>query len=186
MNDNDIIELYFARDERALDETRIKYGKYCLSIAFNILGNREDAEECENDTYLGAWNSIPPTRPNIFSAFIGRIARNQALKRYRAKTTDKRYMTEAAISLDELSECIPDSTHFLDELEQNELADIINSFLRSLAAEERRVFVCRYWYCDSIADISSQFGFGQSKVKMMLLRTREKLLNYLKKRGVFI
>lgn len=186
MDDNKIIELYFARDEKAIEETRKKYGKYCLKIAFNILGSREDAEECENDTYLGIWNSIPPTKPRVFSAFIGRITRNLSLKALRAKTADKRRTSEALVSLDELGECIPNAESFADELEQSELAEIINSFLRSLNAIERRVFVCRYWYCDSISDICEQFGFGQSKVKMILLRTRERLLTYLKERGVFI
>ncbi len=186
MDDNKIIELYFARDEKAISETKAKYGKYCLKIACNVLGNREDAEECENDTYLGVWNAIPPTRPSVFSAFIGRITRNISLKKLRAKTADKRRCSEAIISLDELGECIPDGQGFADSLEESELAEIINSFLGSLNVTERRVFVCRYWYCDSIADICEQFGFGQSKVKMMLLRTRERLLTYLKERGVFI
>ncbi len=186
MDDNKIIELYFARDERAISETKDKYGKYCLKIAYNVLGNHEDAEECENDTYLGVWNAIPPTRPQIFSAFIGRITRNLSLKALRAKTADKRRTTEALVSLDELGECIPNEQSFADELDEGELAEIINSFLGSLNVTERRVFVCRYWYCDSIADICEQFSFGQSKVKMMLLRTRERLLTYLKERGVFI
>ena len=186
MDDNSIIELYFARDEQAISETKNKYGKYCLKIAYNVLGNSEDAEECENDTYLGVWNAIPPSRPQIFSAFIGRIARNISLKMLRAKTADKRRSSEAVISLDELGECIPDGQGFADSLEEGELAEIINSFLGSLNATERRVFVCRYWYCDSITDICKQFGFGQSKVKMMLLRTREKLSAYLNERGVLI
>ena len=186
MDDNKIIELYFARDEQAITETKDKYGKYCLKIAFNVLGNYEDAEECENDTYLGVWNTIPPARPQMFSAFIGRITRNISMKKLRSKTADKRQGSEALLSLDELGECIPDGQGFADSLEEYELAEIINSFLNSLNTTERRVFVCRYWYCDSIADICNQFGFGQSKVKMMLLRTREKLSIYLKERGVFI
>ena len=185
MDDNKIIELYFARDEQAITETKDKYGKYCLKIAFNVLGNYEDAEECENDTYLGVWNTIPPARPQMFSAFIGRITRNISMKKLRSKTADKRQGSEALLSLDELGECIPDGQGFADSLEEYELAEIINSFLNSLNTTERRVFVCRYWYCDSIADISNQFGFGQSKVKMMLLRTREKLSAYLNERGVF-
>ena len=186
MDDNSIIELYFARDEQAISETKNKYGRYCLKIAYNVLGNREDAEECENDTYLGVWNAIPPSRPQIFSAFIGRISRNLSLKKLRAKTAEKRRSSEAVISLDELGECIPDGQGFADSLEEGELAEIINSFLGSLNSTERRVFVCRYWYCDSIADIGNQFGFGHSKVKMMLMRTRERLLTYLKERGVFV
>ena len=186
MDDNRIIELYFARDERAIAETKEKYGKYCLKIAYNILGNPEDAEECENDTYLVVWNAIPPTKPQVFSAFIGRVTRNISLKMLRAKNADKRRSSEALVSLDELGDCIPDKQGFAENLEINELAEIINSFLNSLNVTERRVFVCRYWYCDSISDICNRFGFGKSKVKMILLRTRERLLTYLKERGVFI
>ena len=186
MDDSRIIELYFARDEQAISETKNKYGKYCLKIAFNVLGNHEDAEECENDTYLGVWNAIPPTKPQVFSAFVGRITRNISLKKLRARTADKRQSSESVISLDELGECIPDGQDFADSLEERELAEIINSFLTSLNATERRVFVCRYWYCDSIADICNQFGFGHSKVKMMLKRTRDKLAKYLEKENVII
>ena len=186
MDDIKIIELYWSRNERAVDETRTKYGSFIKHIAFNILRVSEDAEECENDTYLGVWNAVPPTRPKVFSAFIGRITRNISLKKLRAKTADKRRSNEAIISLDELGECIPDGQSFADSLEEGELAEIINSFLGTLNATERRVFVCRYWYCDSISDICDRFGFGQSKVKMMLMRTRERLLTYLKERGVFV
>ncbi|MBQ8408686.1 MAG: sigma-70 family RNA polymerase sigma factor [Clostridia bacterium] len=186
MDDNKIIELYFARDEQAISETKAKYGKYCLKIAYNVLGNYEDAEECENDTYLGVWNAIPPTRPQMFSAFIGRITRNLSLKKLRARVAEKRQGSEAVISLDELGDCVPDGQSFDEGLNEKELAEIISLFLRSLNVTERKVFVCRYWYCDPISDICSQFGFSQSKVKMMLLRTRQKLSTYLQERGILI
>lgn len=186
MNDEKIIELYFARNEKAIAETQSKYGKYCHKIAYNILQNNEDADECENDTYLGAWNSIPPTRPRLLSAYLGRITRNIALKKLRSRLTDKRNMTEAILSLEELSECIPSEKDFREEFQAEELALIINSFLHGLKENERRMFICRYWYCDSIKDICKQFDCGESKVKMTLSRTRQKLLAYLNERGVFI
>ena len=186
MDDNKIIALYFDRNEQAIKETKTKYGKYCFSIAYNILSDREDAEECENDTYLGAWHSIPPNKPNVFSAYIGRITRNLSLKRLREKNAAKRIANSATESLDELGDCIPDGQSFAEEIEKEELAEIINSFLLSLDMNERIVFVRRYWYCDSISDICQRYDFGQSKVKMMLLRTRQKLLTYLQERGVFI
>ena len=184
MDDDRIVALYFARDEQAIEETRRKYSSYCKRLALNILGNMEDAEEIENDTYLGIWNAIPPTRPASFSAFIGRITRNLALKRLRFNTAEKRRISEGLISLDELGKCVSDADGIAIGIEAEELSVILNSFLHSLNKTERSVFVCRYWYCDSIADICRQFGFGQSKVKMMLSRTREKLSIYLKERGV--
>jgi RNA polymerase sigma-70 factor (ECF subfamily) len=186
MNDEKIIELYFARNEKAIAETQSKYGKYCHKIAYNILQNNEDADECENDTYLGAWNAIPPTRPKLLSAFLGRITRNIALKKLRSRLTEKRIMTESILSLEELSDCIPNEKDFREEIQAEELALVLNSFLHGLKENERRIFVCRYWYCDSIKDICKQFDCGESKVKMTLSRTRQKLLVYLQERGVFI
>jgi len=186
MNDDRIIELYFERNEDAIKETQLKYGKYCHKIAFNILNNKEDANECENDTYLGAWNAIPPTKPKVLSAFLGRITRNIALKMYRAQHAEKRGSQEMFLSLDELSDCIPDSSGFDDQMREQELSSIISSFLRGLKDDERRIFICRYWYCDSIKEICEQFQYGESKVKMILLRTRKKLLEHLNEKGVFI
>lgn len=175
MEDEQIVELYWTRDERAIEETDIKYNRYCHSIAYNILRNNEDAEECVNDTYMGAWNSMPPHKPELLSAFLGKITRNLSLKKWRSVTADKRGGGETALTLDELQECIPHSDNVHEAIELKALAGIIDTFLRGIPDEERRVFICRYWYMDSIADICEQFGFGQSKVKMMLSRTREKL-----------
>lgn len=186
MEDKDIVELYWKRDEQAIKETKIMYGRYCHSIAYNILHNNEDAEECVNDTYMGAWNSMPPHKPELLSAFLGRITRNISLKKWRAGTADKRGGGEMALTLDELQECVPASNDVHESIEVKALANIIDTFLRSIPENERRVFICRYWYMDSIADICEQFGFGQSKVKMMLLRTREKLLKELVKEGVIL
>ena len=185
MNDERIIFLYFERDERALNETKEKYGKYLHSIAYNIVKNSEDAKECENDTYLSAWNTIPPTKPLVFSAFLGKIIRNIAFKKYRSSLAEKRGGGNTAMPLDELYECIPDAKNFEKSLESHELAEILNSFLYSLNRTERQIFICRYWYCDKISDISKQFCFTQSKVKMMLLRTREKLRAHLIEEGIF-
>lgn len=186
MEDKQIVALYWQRSERAIEETAEKYGKYCHTIAYNILLNHEDAEESVNDTYMGAWKSIPPNRPDILSAFLGKITRNISLNRWRHKSAEKRGGGQVMVALDELLECIPAGEKPEEQIEAMELAKIIDSFLAGLKAEERRVFVCRYWYLDPIAEICKQFGYGESKVKSMLLRTRGKLLKYLEKEGIFI
>lgn len=184
MTDEKIIELYFNRDEQAIRETQIKYGNLCFKVAMNILNVAEDAEEAVNDTYLGVWNSIPPQRPNVFSAFLIKITRNLSLKKLRFKTAQKRGNGEATLSYDELSECIPDGQNILSTVEENELARVISDFLRALPEAERRIFICRYFYCDSIEEISKRFCFGESKVKMKLMRTRNKLRTHLTERGL--
>ncbi len=186
MEDGKIISLFWARDERAIDETKSKYGAYCRAIAYNILSSTEDAEECENDTYIAAWGAIPPERPMMLRAFLGKITRNIALKKHREKRASKRGGGTVTVSLGELEACLPDSGAFSDSLTESELGGLIDSFLRTLSDAERRVFVCRYWYCDSIAEIAKRFGYGQSKVKMMLSRTRGKLKEYLEEEGAFI
>ncbi len=184
MTDEKIIELFWYKNEQAISETRTKYGKYCYTIAYNILRDREDSLECENDTYLGVWNAIPPARPAYFPAFIGKIARNLSLKRLRAGQARKR--AGEALSFDELSDCIPDGESIERELETQKLAGIIDSFLSSLDECEQRIFVCRYFFSDSIRDISLYFGFSQSKVKMILFRARQKLRAHLEREGVFV
>lgn len=183
MDDSKIIEMYFARDNSAINETKNKYGKLLYSVSYNILKVREDAEECENDTYMQAWDCIPPNNPQVLSAFLSRITRNLSFKKLQSQSTKKRGGNAQTLPLDELANTIPDSANQISQLE---LTEILNTFLRSLKVQERRVFICHYWYCDSIKDISRQFGFTQSKVKMMLSRTREKLIDYLKKEEVFI
>lgn len=184
MKDTDIVDLYLMRNEQAIAETSQKYDKYCYAIAYNILHDNEDAKECVNDTYLGAWNSIPPHRPEHLPAFLGKITRNLSLKKWRGMTADKRGGGEQTLVLDELTECIPTENAVDRVLEEKELAGIIDAFLRMTGDDERRVFICRYWYMDSINNICRQFGFGQSKVKMMLSRTRHKLLKRLEEEGV--
>ena len=179
MEDSKIIELYLERSENAIAETDRKYRKYCYSIAYNILHNSGDSEEVINDTYLGAWNSIPPNVPKVLQTFLGRIARNISLKKLRSSNTQKRGGGEVFLVFDEMAELIPSGQDTENDVETKELAHLINTFLKSLPETERRIFVCRYWYFDAIADISDQFGFTPSKIKSMLFRIRKKLLNKL-------
>ncbi len=186
MEDKQIVALYWQRSESAISETAGKYGNYCYTIAYNILYNNEDADESVNDTYMGAWNSMPPNKPDILSAFLGKITRNIALNKWRHKNAEKRGGGQVAVALDELVECIPSGEKPEDKVEAMELAKIINIFLAGLKDMERRVFVCRYWYLDPITEISKQFGYSESKVKSMLFRTRNKLQAYLEKEGICI
>ena len=184
MDDLKIVTLFFDRDEEGLQEAKNKYGHYCRSIAYNILRNMQDAEECESDTYLTAWNVIPPQKPTLLGAFLGRISRNLSLKKLRSNTALKRGGNEAILSLEELSDCIPAGKSFEEELQAQELADMISTFLYTLSESERKIFILRYWYCVSIKEIAGQFLFTQSKVKMMLLRTRTQLREHLVKEGI--
>ena len=183
MDDKQIIDLYFARKEQAIGETAKKYGKYCFAIARNILGNIPDAEETVNDTYIGAWNSIPPHRPAMLATYLGKITRRLALKRWTANRTQKRGGGEAALALEELAGCIPSDFDVESHIEMEELTQILNKFVKDLPREVRDVFLCRYWYLDSIEAIARRFDFSQSKVKSMLGRTRKKLYAHLQKEG---
>ena len=184
MEDLEIVELYWQRNEEAIKETSKKYGNYCYTIANNILYNNEDAQECVNDTYLGAWNAIPPHHPNVLSTFLGKITRRLSLNKWREKNAIKRGNGEAALSFDELEECIPSNSSIKEELALKELSDAINVFLETLKVDERKVFVCRYFYFESIDEIAFRFSFTPSKVKMMLKRTRDRLKDYLIGKGV--
>ncbi len=184
MEDRDIVALYRARDERAIEETREKYGGYCFAIARNILTVPEDAEECVSDCYIEAWNSIPPHEPQVLPAFLARLVRCASLKRWRHMRAQKRGGRENTLVYEELSECIPDSGSVEQRAEAKELAALLDGFLASLPDSQRRVFVCRYWYFDTIEDICGRFGYGQSKVKSMLARTRRQLHTLLEKEGI--
>ncbi len=184
MEDEKIIELYFERNESAISETAEKYGNYLYKIAFNILSDNEDSEESVNDTYMSAWNTIPPEKPNVFSAFLSKITRYISLNRYRAGKAEKRGGGEIDAAFEEIEECVPDKSNIYDEIETKELAEIISDYLKKLPETERKIFVCRYYYLDSLSDISKQFGFSQSKVASMLHRTRKKILSNLEKEGV--
>ena len=184
MNDSQIVALFFDRDQQAIQETAAKYGNYCYSIVHHILQNREDAEEAVSDTYLALWASIPPHKPTVLRTFLGKIARRTALKQWEKMRTQKRGGGEVALALDELSEYLSDGQTPETAIANAELTQILNGFLGSLPKTERQVFVCRYWYLDSIADIAKRFGFSQSKVKSMLARTRMKLRAALTKEGI--
>ncbi|MGE4354478.1 MAG: RNA polymerase sigma factor [Oscillospiraceae bacterium] len=184
MDDSRIVELYWTRSESAIDETAAKYGKYCYAIANNILANAEDAQESVNDTYLGAWNSMPTHRPAILSTFLGKITRRISIKKWQEKYAAKRGGGEIVLALEELCDCIPSEQGVEKELELAELSKIIDNFVMALPVTEMRVFICRYWYLDPISDICQQFGFSQSKVKSMLHRTRQKLLLHLEREGI--
>ena len=184
MEDAGIVGLYWARSEKAIEETTAKYGNYCHCIALNILGNAADAEECVNDTYLHAWNSIPPHRPANLAAFLGKITRRVAIDKWRRQNAGKRGGGEVTLVLEELAQCIPGSHDVEQKVEAAELAEAVNRFVRSLPLMERRIFLCRYWYLEGIGDISRRFGFSQSKVKMILLRQRKKLQAYLEKEAL--
>jgi len=183
MDDRQIVELYFARSEQAIEETRKKYGRYCRYIAKNVLGSDEDAEECENDTYLRAWESIPPNRPEKLSAFVGRIVKNLALNRLEARHAKKR-SGQAELALSELEECLPDTSG--DPADELALRDAVNGFLDSLPKLTRVIFVRRYWYLSPIKDIASDYGIGESRVKVTLMRTRARLKEHLTKEGISI
>ena len=179
MDDIKIVQLYWERDQNAITETEIKYGNYCTSIAINILGNNEDAEECVNDTYMNAWNSMPPHRPTMLSTFLGKITRNLSFNRYKHNNADKRGGSEISAVLDELSECVSGNSNVEQEIEYKELVKAIDSFLDTLSPEKRSIFVCRYWYTDSISEIAKQFHMRENTVSMTLNRIRLKLKNYL-------
>lgn len=184
MEDRQIVKLYLDRDECAISVSKDKYGRYIYGIAYSILHDLQDAEECENDTYLGAWNSIPPHEPADLRTYLGKISRSTALNRHKAYTAEKRGGGETALALEELEGMISDGTDVENSIIESELANAIDAFLRSLPDTERRVFLRRYWYFDSINEICSRFSFGQSKVKVMLLRTRNRLAEYLRKEGM--
>lgn len=184
MDDNQIIDLYWERSEFAINETSKKYGRYCNQIAINILANHEDTEECVNDTYLRAWNSMPENRPLFLSSFLGKITRNLALNKYKRRKADKRGGGEVELILHELEECITSDNSIEDTLETDRLAKIISNFLRTLNTDNMTVFVRRYWYSDSITLISKQFGISESKVKSILFRCRAKLKTYLESEDI--
>ena len=189
MEDNQIVDLYRERDERAISESDAKYRRYCVQIAMNILENAQDAEECVNDTYLQAWNTIPPGSPDKLGVFLGKITRNLSLERYKAKKTAKRGNSLFLVSLDELSECVPDGSTgfgsgFDDEAEASRVGECVNKVLRKQSGEVRDIFICRYFYSDSIWEICRRFGHSESKVKSLLHRTRRKLKKFLESEGI--
>ena len=183
MEDQAIIALYLKRSEQAIVETDTKYGGYCYSIAYNILSNREDSEESVSDTYMAAWNTIPPRRPSFLNAFLGKVTRHISIDRWRKSSAKKRGGGEIILALEELENCV-DVHNTENTFERKELTRVLNQFLTSLPETERNVFLCRYWYMDSIQTISEYSGFSQSKVKSSLHRSREKIRKQLRREGL--
>ncbi len=182
--DSRIVELFLERDQNAIAHTERKYKPLCFRIAFNILGSREDSDECVNDALLGAWNSIPPNRPQNLKAFICKIARNISLTRLKHNTRQKRN-TDLECSLDELAEILPDERLSPDSSDED-IGAAIDAFLDTLDKTTREVFLRKYWFFDKVSDITERFGFSESKINNILYRTRNKLRDYLKKEGIYL
>ena len=185
MDDKMIVELFWNRTEKAIEETDIKYGKLCRCIATNILENDQDSEECINDTYLAAWNSMPDNRPKSLCSYICKITRNLALKKYEYNHAQKRN-SNLELALDELENYLQKGRSVEEEFEAEQIGKIISKFLRSIKYRDRNIFLRRYWFLDSIKDISSLFKISESKVKSSLYRTRKRLKKYLLEEGVVL
>lgn len=185
MEDSKIVALYWERAETAIGETAKKYGSYCRTVAWNILYSHEDSEECVNDTYLSAWHSMPPQRPERLRAYLGRITRNLALDRYKFNRTEKRGGGRILLALEELEECVPsgDPERITEDLV---LTEALNRFLADLPQEARKIFLQRYWYLCSVREIADDLHISESKVKMTLLRSRNQLRALLEKEGIGI
>ncbi|MBQ3393473.1 MAG: sigma-70 family RNA polymerase sigma factor [Lachnospiraceae bacterium] len=193
MNDREIIELYWNRDERALSETADTYGNYCYTVAANILGRKEDAEECVNDTLLRAWNAIPPARPAVLRTFLAKITRNLALDRYRRMTADKRGGGQMDLVLEELEECVGSGEQAFIHVDAGESAEdivqadalgkCIREFAESLPERECNIFVRRYFYAEKTTDIAQRYGMTRNHVSVTLLRLRARLYKKLRKEG---
>lgn len=185
MSDEEIIELYFSRAEIAIEETDRKYGPSCRSISMNILGNRQDAEECVNDAYLGVWNSIPPQRPTPFNSYLFRIVRNRSISRFHSNAAQKRN-SHYDVALEELESCIPSGNTVERVIEHKELTALLDRFLGQQDQKTRVMFVRRYWFGDSVAVIAAYFSMKPNAVSVHLLRTRSRLRSFLAKEGYFV
>lgn len=183
MDDQSIVALFWDRSEQAIAETDRKYGAYCYSIAYHALANNEDAEESVSDTYMAAWNQLPPHRPAILATFLGKITRRISINRWKAKNTAKRGGGQITLTLEELDNCVDGKQDIEANSDARELSACLNRFLDSLPKDERDIFLRRYWFFDSIAVIAESYGFTQSKVTSMLHRMRGKLRKQLEKEG---
>lgn len=186
MDDEQIISLYFQRDQQAIEESRNKYGPYCAAVARRILPCPEDAEECVNDALLNAWGSIPPQRPRVLSAFLGTITRNLALDRLRQETAKKRGGGQVPLVLSELEDAVPDPAAVEDAVDARLLSDSINRFLHTLPEKERKAFVRRYWYVCPVKEVAAQGGMSESAAASLLRRLRKELKQHLEKEGITI
>ena len=184
MEDSAIVDLYWQRSEQAIPETERKYGRYCHTVAMRIVNNREDAEECVNDTWLGAWNSMPENRPSYLAPYLAKLTRWLSLSRMKTQNRLKRGGGEITITLEELDMELGEGTDLAKQIEMKELSEYLDAFLSELPAEERKVFLARYWYAASIREISEKSSYSESKIKSMLLRTRRKLKKALEEEGL--
>ena len=185
MDDIELVGLYLARCETAIEQTEKKYGPLCRSVAMNILGNREDAEECVNEAYLGAWNTIPPQKPDPFRTYLLRIVRNRSLSRFRSNSARKRD-SHFAIALEELEGILPASSSVEEEVTAKELSVLLDRFLENLDRKSRIMFVRRYWFGDPVSLIAARFSMRPNAVSVHLLRTRSKLRAFLEKEGYVV
>lgn len=183
MEDEAIIALYNKRDETAISETSLKYGKYCYKIAYNILSDKEDSEECLDDTWLGAWNSIPPENPNSLKLFLGAIVRNISFDKYRYKHREKRGGVGADIALEEIEDIVVSTLDVEDAVTEGEIVESINRFLSTLDSEERCIFLRRYYFVDDITDIAKRYARRRDNILVILSRTRKKLREHLESEG---
>jgi RNA polymerase sigma-70 factor (ECF subfamily) len=186
MKDSEIIELYWKRDETAINKSAKHYGAYCYSIAYNILRNKEDSDECVNDTWLKSWNAIPPQYPNKLSAFLGKITRNLSLDRWKAITAKKRGGNELTLIISELDDCFPAVNTVEQVIADAEFKKIINHFLHMLPERECNLFLSRYWYGNSLSKIAHMFSMKENSVKASLYRTRKRLKEYLNKEDILL
>jgi RNA polymerase sigma-70 factor (ECF subfamily) len=186
MEDEAIVRLFLARNENALTETQKKYGGYLLRIAGNILGNASDGEECVNDTYLAAWNSIPPQIPQILRTYLGKLVRRISIDRYRKRSAEKRGGSEVELSIDELDECLPAVGNVGEEIENERLGAVIGEFLEKLPCDKRRMFICRYFNSYSMKDIAKTFEISETKAANVLWRVRAELKKYLESEDLFL
>ena len=184
MNDSQIVDMYWQRNERAIAETANKYGNYCYKIAYNILADSEDSEECVNDTWHGAWNSMPENRPSRLAPYLAKLTRWLSLKRLRERNTLKRSGNEISVALEELSESLDSGENIQEQIELNELHKAIESYLDSIDEQMRNVFIARYWFMLPVTQIAEKFNFSESKVKTMLMRTQIRLKIYLEEEGL--
>ena len=183
MKDTEIVDLYWERNEVAIQQTQQKYGAYLSKVAFNILSDFEDSKECVNDTYLKAWNSMPPHKPSVLSTYLGKITRELSIDMFRKKNSTKRYASEYASSLDELCDSFSDGSTPEQSFDAKLLDDAINRFLRTLPDDARNTFIGRYYFFDSLKAVARYCGMSEAKVKSMLYRTRQSLKAYLVKEG---
>lgn len=183
MNDREIVGLFLDRDESAIKAVSDKYMNYCAKIAGNILGSYDEAEDCVNEALMKAWESIPPHEPEVIATYLGKLTRNIAINRRRQSLARKRGRGDAELVLGELSELVPDNENVERTFDAKELVREINDFLRTLPELKRNIFICRYWYCDSISEIAAEFAVSRNKVYVTLNRVRKSLREYLRKRG---